>query len=728
MKYLNLDLLFERQGEQYKAWIINSPGGQASTIFRTPFQESELEKFFLQFKIDQKTQSHPTNSVLLKIFGKRLFETVFDQTMQECLRSSLDEAQDAGKGLRIRLRLTNVPELANLPWEYLYHSNLNYFFSRSVETPIVRYSELPGRIRPLSIKSPLRILFFMACPHDYPQIHAEEEWHQLKNALNPLEQDNLVIIEREENATLSSLHRQLQHHEYHIFHFVGHGDFDKNSQNGVLIFEDENEQGVAVSGERIGTLLKDHATLRLAILNSCDGTQSSQHDRFAQSLVQQGIPAVIAMQFKLTDQAAITLSYEFYSGLAKGLPVDTALAETRKVIYVNGNETEWGTPVLYMRSPDGAIFNITKTEKQKFISTQSLEKSQPNNRIKQFRIAVLAIFLITTFITALLHWLKVDSTLVELQLTVNEFSFTLKEDWLFFSLVTDNIKMSHLENLTINVLSVEQAMSFHPETDQPQNWREIEFAEQLGIERTTDNWNAAIVSSYLNLTDLSITAGSHIRMVLNNSATKLMNLQISNGSVNGTMNTADTLLLTCSNCRFNNEATSSNVSSYSLKIIPFDNQITFKDLQKSLQLEVSFPETELTVDPVSLAQNMSIQAIDFTRLTHDKRETTITKPGAIFFTDFNNKKLDIDEGDFITLEPLQNFRIKKMHVTDNIVLTLQGRTSKLVAGAGESFKSRMPSRLEWLYANQFIMFVLATIIPAVSVIVAILHRLIFFIR
>src|SRR5436305_2090956 len=36
-----------------------------------------------------------------------------------CLRSSLDEDERQGMGLRIRLRLDAAPELANLPWEYL---------------------------------------------------------------------------------------------------------------------------------------------------------------------------------------------------------------------------------------------------------------------------------------------------------------------------------------------------------------------------------------------------------------------------------------------------------------------------------------------------------------------------------------------------------------------------------------------------------------------------------
>jgi hypothetical protein len=64
------------------------------------------------------------------------------------------------------------------------------------------------------------------------------------------------------------------------------------------------------------------------------------------------------MQFEITDETAITLAREFYSALADGYPVDGALAEARKAIFAQGNDVEWGTPVLHMRAPDGHVFDV----------------------------------------------------------------------------------------------------------------------------------------------------------------------------------------------------------------------------------------------------------------------------------------------------------------------------------------------------------------------------------
>jgi hypothetical protein len=110
-------------------------------------------------------------------------------------------------------------------------------------------------------------------------------------------------------------------------------------------------------------LLHDHESLRLAILNACEGARTSRLDPFAgtaQTLVQQGIPAVIAMQFEITDDVAGTFAHEFYGAVADGYPIDAAVTEARKAIFASGHDVEWGTPVLYLRAPDGRIFDVSR--------------------------------------------------------------------------------------------------------------------------------------------------------------------------------------------------------------------------------------------------------------------------------------------------------------------------------------------------------------------------------
>lgn len=361
-KYLNFDLLIEKSGNQYRARVLNSPTGEASLLFSAPFSDLELENFILRLGQAQRRMRRLESPEMenAKQFGRHLFRTVFADDVSACLQSSIDEAARRNAGLRLRLRLADAPELMDLPWEYLYDANSNRFLSLSVDTPLVRYLDLAGRINPLLVKPPLRVLAVISSPTDFLQLDVEQEWRKLQEAVGDLEARGLLKLDRLDKATLAQLQRQLRRCEYHVFHFIGHGAFDEQAHDGILLMEDEQGRGKSVSGQTLGMLLHDEKSLRLALLNACEGGRTSRSDPFAgvgQSLLQQGIPAVIAMQFEVTDDTAITMAHAFYAALADGYPVDAALTEARKSIFVK-NDIEWGTPVLYMRSPDGHIFDV----------------------------------------------------------------------------------------------------------------------------------------------------------------------------------------------------------------------------------------------------------------------------------------------------------------------------------------------------------------------------------
>jgi len=148
--YLDFDLLIDRSEKEYRARVLNSPAGQATAKFGLPFSELELENFLLrigQLQHGTRRMESPEMAAT-KTFGGRLFEAVFSDAVLGCLHSSLDEATRQGAGLRVRLRLTDAPELTELPWEYLYNPALNRFFSATAKfhpTP-----RKPLKNRPLS--------------------------------------------------------------------------------------------------------------------------------------------------------------------------------------------------------------------------------------------------------------------------------------------------------------------------------------------------------------------------------------------------------------------------------------------------------------------------------------------------------------------------------------------------------------------------------------------------
>ncbi len=351
--YLNFDLQIEPRDGDYRAQVVASPVDRGCcSVFSPP----DLDASLLEGAgMDQ-----------VKAFGARLFQAVFQGEIYSYLRRSQDEVERQGAdGLRIRLLLTGVPELSNLPWEVLYDPVSAQFLALSRSTPIVRYLDVAGRVQPLAVEGPLRVLAMISNPLDQVALDTEQEWARLGQALAELEARGRVILERLESPTLGELQARLRQGEVHVFHYIGHGRFDGRGQEGELILEDGDGYGQPVSGEVLGTLLHDASALRLALLNACEGARGSAHDPFAgvaRTLVRKELPAVIAMQAPISDGAARIFAYEFYRALADDYPVDAALTEARKAIYRQGNELEWGIPVLFMRSADGMLWDAEGEE------------------------------------------------------------------------------------------------------------------------------------------------------------------------------------------------------------------------------------------------------------------------------------------------------------------------------------------------------------------------------
>lgn len=339
LEYLNFDLELEKADGGYRAHVLSSPAGEARTVMG-PLPA-------------------PGADASPQVVGGALFDAVFREDVLGCLRRSLDAAKRADRGLRIRLRLSETPELAGLPWELLYDRQGANFLALSRETPLVRYLDLPEPAESISPEIKLRVLAVIASPSDYPALDVEREWQNLKVGLADLEAHGVVTVDRLQPTTVDALQKQLLKQEYHILHFLGHGDYSEDDKDGVLLLTAADGTGDAVSGETFSTLLRDQNSLRLALISACRGAVSGEHDPYsgvAQRLVRGGVPAVIAMRSSISDPAAVALARSFYTALATGAAVDEAMAEARKTLYSGGFPNDWATAVLYMRAADGHLW------------------------------------------------------------------------------------------------------------------------------------------------------------------------------------------------------------------------------------------------------------------------------------------------------------------------------------------------------------------------------------
>ena len=370
IEYVDFEVnILKTDGGEYIVQV-NSMGGRAEARFSDLFSDDKRALIrqtltTAALRSSARVRSSSASEVnTMKDFGVSLFDQAMRERVREFYNQCLGQANNQGKGLRLRLSVD--PSLQELPWEFL-ATPQKTFLALNPRTPVVRYVEVPTTTSPLKTELPLRILVVIASPKDQTALDTAAEKGRIAAALDPLQEQGLVKVNYIEGPdTWTRLIDAMRPNEIHILHFIGHGAFDPANKEGVLVMENEDGSSMYIPSELTRILLEGKTRLRLVVLNACLGTQAEESQPLssvASGMVYAGVPAVIAMQFEVSDTAAQTIASTFYKSLALNFPVDAALTEARRQIaLLNRDSLEWATPVLFMQVPDGQLFDIRQPE------------------------------------------------------------------------------------------------------------------------------------------------------------------------------------------------------------------------------------------------------------------------------------------------------------------------------------------------------------------------------
>lgn len=306
----------------------------------------------------------------LKEVGQTLFNWVFSGRMLQAFKDQHSRARSEQKGLRIRLSIDpRDSSLGLYPFETMFCSELPFQDHLALFGGVTIVRSLAGyRFKnPTTIVPPLRILIVGASPRSLPKLNVKGEVENLKRALSLPG----IRVESLEDCSIERLISSATFEKTHVLHFIGHGEFDSKNKEGKIFLVDSNGAEESVTGEDLRRVVASIPSLRLVTLNTCLGNASEGAELFssvATSIFSIQIPAaVVAMQFRITDIAALEFSRCFYSQLALGRPVDDAVTTARAHIRrkIKGSP-EWATPVLYLGTTDGDFLGLRLPFEQLF--------------------------------------------------------------------------------------------------------------------------------------------------------------------------------------------------------------------------------------------------------------------------------------------------------------------------------------------------------------------------
>jgi CHAT domain-containing protein len=161
-----------------------------------------------------------------------------------------------------------------------------------------------AEMQPPPAPLPLRILVVIAAPDDQKPLDTEEEIGVIQTAMDEAVRAGRVQVEYLDDATLSAIGEALRRFQPHILHYTGHGKYEEEAERSYLALEDDSGQTRPAGIKELRPHLKDAKDLHLVLLSGCQTARTSDVDAFsgvASGLLQEDIPAVLAMQYSILD-------------------------------------------------------------------------------------------------------------------------------------------------------------------------------------------------------------------------------------------------------------------------------------------------------------------------------------------------------------------------------------------------------------------------------------------
>lgn len=293
-------------------------------------------------------------------FGKQLSAYVFTPAIRSLYQQTVEHARHNDGHVSIVIRV-NDQTIQRLPWELMWDEVAGDYFA--LRTPIIRTA--PSAVitaDTLVTDSQLRVLVVAANPSDFPYLDIDKERTRLEHAVAPLVDSGrmaLTWLDGDRHIDLQNALRGPQ--RWHMLHFIGHGGFDEHKDEGyIALVRDEATTADHVTATELNRLLAAQDKLRLVVLNACE-TGRAAIDNFyastAAALVNNGVAAVVAMQYPITDGAAAEFAKMLYADIAAYQPLDQAVLGARvSLARYTPTTMEWATPVLYLQNSDARLF------------------------------------------------------------------------------------------------------------------------------------------------------------------------------------------------------------------------------------------------------------------------------------------------------------------------------------------------------------------------------------
>ncbi|MEP0755217.1 tetratricopeptide repeat protein [Trichocoleus sp. Lan] len=375
-----------------------------------------------------RTTFHPNFQAKI---GKALYHALFPpgSRVERALHSSLRQAEEKNTQLLVQLKLeadaVQRSRLSDYPWELLHDGQRFLLHHQLGFSRYIAHDTAPPSLPPVE---QVNVLLVSSAAFDSQlglKRLSQQEQQAIRKGLEKASDAGHICLRELEYSTFNELRTYLTENRDkeapHVLHFDGHGLFGKRCQQcgamykgiklerckkeaclaplpepqGYLVFEDEEGEADYISAQELGTLLHQtrlsdgtHQTggVALVVLSACQSGMAvageSVFNGTAQNLIGHRVPAVVAMQYSVSVEAATQFAEQFYRSLGQKDSLSVAVNQGREAMGADGNQ--WYRPVLYLRWRDNQGGQLFATPTVAGIRPEEIPSNLPRSGVIQF--------------------------------------------------------------------------------------------------------------------------------------------------------------------------------------------------------------------------------------------------------------------------------------------------------------------------------------------------------
>lgn len=353
--------------------------------FEYPLELSDEQVQALLQKGKALRGDNPAGSLVIRT-AEALSAALLHQDLQQLILEERKKAMESEQSLSLLLEIDDqdLHEIAGLPWELMYLRRPGSGDCwLSTDPNLVWSRRRPRRSRPEPIlqgaDEPLRVMLVISAPKGQGPVRFTKVLSTLQDLAKQHVGVELTVLgdpAGEDTPTRIGLRSALEKVRPQVLHFIGHGQMggapteeatpggpgDLLGQGEIALLDSLNNADW-VPARELGEIFAEHPP-RVAMLQACELAATPRWDAFssvASSLLEQHVPVVVAMQYRISNISAGRFSERFYSALLMTGRVDRAVQAGRQEMagHRSGHDTrDYSAPVLFMQVDSGRLLPL----------------------------------------------------------------------------------------------------------------------------------------------------------------------------------------------------------------------------------------------------------------------------------------------------------------------------------------------------------------------------------